>query len=71
MELAAVQARDIYALVEITLTEVKMIEMILGNIEYAYKGDDLEQAKAAEYLTDSLFPKIQSIRKSMEERNNA
>lgn len=67
MELAAIQSRDIYALIELTLTEIKMVEMILSNVEYKYDGADLEQKKASKYLTEVLFPKIQMIRKSMED----
>lgn len=71
MEFLGMQPRDVYVLCEFSRTDLQLLETALNNIELTFDGSIPEEQKAADYLVEKLYPKVQQMLKQIEEEYGA
>lgn len=60
MKLVDLQSRDIYALYEISLADLKKLVWCCEHAQIDFNGKDKKEVKAAEYFTKEFFPQIKN-----------
>jgi hypothetical protein len=66
MQLLSLEPKDIYAVIEISVMELKKIILCLDNAKIDFDGSAPEQKEAINYLTGTFYPNIIKIIEGVE-----
>ena len=67
MRILDVVAKDVYVLMEMSLSELEKVKFLLDNAEINYNKDIPEEAEAAEFLHANFYPFLEQTIKQVRE----
>jgi len=69
MKIIDVQPKDIYVTTEFSLVQLKWLQMFLNRSTVEYSSEDEpEIVEAVKYVTDKLYPDLESFLNQMENK---
>ena len=71
MQLIDVQSRDVYALFEISQTDLKKLVWCCKNVTINYDSKKVDEVEAKDYFMEKFFPQIDETLKGIEDKYGA
>lgn len=67
MHLLGVQFRDTYCNLEMSLEDMKKLQLALNLVTVNFDGEKPEEVEATEYMTEKFYPALSAIIKEIED----
>jgi len=62
MRILEAKSRDIYFIVDFSLSEIKLLKAALDTATFTFDGENDQEARAASrYVTEALYPLLEEI----------